>query len=174
MSRKNSKEIPEKSKAGVTSDNNSENALPPQASDGAEYICGVFFYYNQSVKKQEYRISIETLRHFSTLKYELSLDIKKSKNVIDIHILGLKPVNAYLTDAGQACSVIPFEELYGKHTVNVFRNDGSVNSAVFDFNIFKKKIELIEEFEPQTKNNKKFCNFRVNEDKFTFMREGNS
>ena len=102
------------------------------------------------------------------LNYQLSVNGRKTKNVIDISMLGLKATNNYTNEPGPASGVLYFDELYGKHTINIIKQDGSINTAVLNFNIFKKSIELIEESVPEKENNSRFCTFRIADEKFTF------
>ncbi len=142
---------------------------PPNIKDGAEFICKIYFHYNHGQKKQQYCISVQTVKLFSVLNYNLTVEARKKKKEIDVNILGLKTSNNYLNSAGPAECESFFEELYGKHTVNIIKQDGSTNSAIFDINIFKKKISLVEELIPEDKQNGKFCLFEVAEEKFTFQ-----
>ena len=66
---------------------------------------------------------------------------------------------------------IDFEELFGEYTVNIIKQDGSINSVIVNFNIFKKEIVIVKEFLPEKKNNSKFCTFEVDENKFTYSKE---
>ena len=61
-----------------------------------------------------------------------------------------------------------FEDLIGEHTVNVLKQDGCINSALFNFNIYNRTIDLVQEFLPEKKNNRLFCKFEVAEDEFSF------
>lgn len=70
-----------------------------------------------------------------------------------------------------ATAEIDFEDLFGKYTLNIIKQDGSFNSAVLHFNIFKKEIALIKEFLPQKKNNGKFCTFGIDKSMYSFSNE---
>lgn len=142
--------------------------IPGKKSHEIEYNCSVYFSYHPSKKNQSYAVEINTTRLFSVLNYKLSIDSRKTKNIIDIWLLGLKATNSYTNEAGPASSVIYFDELYGNYTINIVKQDGSINSAVFNFNVFKKSIEIVEESLPGKKNISRFCTFSVAEDKFTF------
>jgi len=61
-----------------------------------------------------------------------------------------------------------FEELIGDVTVNVVKQDGSINSAIYNFNSVEKKIALVKEFMPEKENNRLFCKFKVSEEEFSF------
>ena len=102
------------------------------------------------------------------MNYGITTESKKGKKVIDISILGLTPRQTYFTEVGPAKSEVFFEDLYGEYTVNIIKKDGSINSAVMDFNVFKKDIKLVNEFLPPKKNNRKFCSFSVDTASFTF------
>lgn len=145
-----------------------KKAVPAKKSGEIEYKCRVYFAYNSSKKTQNYAVEIETTKLFSVLNYNISFESKKTKNVIDIKILGLKATNNYTNEPGPAAAVIYFEELYGNQIINIIKQDGGVNSAVFNFNVFKKSIGLIEEFVPPEKNNSRFCTFEIAEEKFRF------
>jgi len=105
------------------------------------------------------------------LNYKISTPSRKEKNEIDISVLGLSAQNDYLVKAQPATAEIDFEDLFGEYTVNIIKQDGSINSAVLNFNIFKKEIELLKEFLPAKKNNGKFCTFEIEKSLFTFSSE---
>lgn len=168
MSLKKPKSIPDIPKSRQKKPGKIKEAVPSKKSNEIEYRCRVYFSFNPSNKKQRYAVEIETIKLFSVLNYNLSLESRKTKNVIDINILGLKATNNYTNEPGPAVGVIYFDELYGKHTINIIKQDGSINSAVYNFNVFKKSIELVEESVSEKKNNNKFCVFNVAADKFTF------
>jgi hypothetical protein len=168
MSLKRSKTISGSGRTRKKKPERMKAAVPGKKSNEIEYICSVYFSYNPSKKNQSYAIEIETTRLFSVLNYNLSIDGKKTKNIIDVNLLGLKATNSYTNEAGPASKVIYFDELYGNNTINIIKQDGSINSAVFNFNVFKKSIELVEEYLPGKKNISRFCAFYVAEEKFTF------
>lgn len=168
MSLKKPKSIPDIPRSRKKKPDQIKETVPAKKSNEPEYRCSVYFSYNPSKKNQQYAVEIETIKLFSVLNYNLSLESRKTKNVIDINIMGLKATNNYTNEPGPAVSIIYFNELYGKHTINVIKQDGSINSAVFNFNVFKKSIELVEESVPEKKNNSRFCDFNVAADKFKF------
>jgi hypothetical protein len=51
---------------------------------------------------------------------------------------------------------------------NVIKQDGSINSVVIDFNIYKKEMILVEESMPDKKNNRLFCSFKLAPERNTF------
>lgn len=168
MSLKNPKSIPGIPKAREKSITRLKDNIPRKKESEIEYICSVYFHKDPASKKQLYCCRLFSTRHFTMLNYEISVKARKQKKSIDISILGLNTKAGYVTKAGPAVTELMFEELYGKITVNIIKQDGSINSAVFDFNIFKKKIELVKEFLPPKENNRKFCEFEVAEEKFTY------
>ncbi len=168
MPLKKPKSIPEIPKTRKKNMEKIKESIPGVKNNDIEFKCHVYFYYNRAAKSQNYAIEIETTRHFSVLNYNLTVSGKKSKNVIDINVLGLKASNSYINEPGPAIGIIYFDELYGNNTINIIKQDGGINSAVFYFNIYKKKIELIEEVLPEKKNNSRFCAFDIDEKKFTF------
>ncbi len=124
-----------------------------------EFNCRIFFNYNKKFRKQEYVIELNTVKEFSSLNYSLTIGMRKVSSNIDISILGLKADAAYSSKPGPASKKIIFEELYGEHTINIIKQDGSINSAVLNFNVFKKELKLLNEFLPEKKNNRKILYF---------------
>ena len=115
-------------------------AVVPQKKDAElEYACSIAFKYNVQKKVQQYVFALETMKLFSSMNYSITTLSKKEKKVIDISIQGLTPKLTYFTQAGPGTSEVVFEDLYGEYTVNLIKKDGSINSALVNFNVFKKK-----------------------------------
>lgn len=161
-----------KLKAGRSLRGKIKEAASREKKSGIEYLCRAYFSTDQAKEVQKYCISLSTVRQFSVLNYEISVKAEKVKNSINISILGLHTKSDYVNVSGSADCVLCFENLYGRHIINIIKQDGSINSALIDFNIFKKQIELVKFFLPDKKNNKKFCNFEIANDKFTYSKKG--
>lgn len=144
----------------------SQSAVLMKKNNILEYNCFIYFSYDRSNKNQRYAIEIQTTQFFSVLNYSLTVSGKKNKNTIDINLLGLKAADNYITEPGPASNVIYFDELYGENTINIIKQDGSFNTAVINFNVFKKSIELLKEYSPESQA--KFCSFKVAGEKNTF------
>ncbi|HKI76968.1 MAG TPA: hypothetical protein VKA26_00345 [Ignavibacteriaceae bacterium] len=172
MPLKNPKKVPGIPKSRVKSIIQIKESTPRAKESEIEYTCLVYFYNNKQKQEQQYCVRLETMKNFSMLNYEISVKFKKDKNSIDISILGLNTKTTYLNEPGPASCELLFSSLYGEHTINVIKQDGSLNSALFNFNVFKKEIELVKEFLPDKKNNRKFCNFDVARDRFTYSTKG--
>ena len=172
MPLKNQKSIPQIPKSRGKKISVIKDSVPEKKESGIEYICEAYFTTGISKEKQYYCICLNTVRQFSNLNYEISVNTVKQKNSIDIIILGLKTKPDYINNSGPAVCEVLFENLYGKHTINIIKQDGSINSAVIDFNVFKKKIELVEVFLPEKKNNREFVKFEISDDKFNYSTEG--
>jgi len=168
MPLKKPKSIPKIAKTRKKTIDNLKETVPGKKEAELEYNCKIAFKFNPLKKVQQYSFILETEKLFSSMEYGITTESKKDKKVIDISILGLSPKQSYFTEAGPAKSEVSFEDLYGEYTVNIIKKDGSINSAVLDFNIFKKEIKLLNEFLPPKKNNRKFCAFSVNSKNFTF------
>ncbi|CAG0942707.1 hypothetical protein BROC_01966 [Candidatus Brocadiaceae bacterium] len=145
------------------------SATPAKKVAEMEYAVRLFFRYDAILDKQYYVIAVATVKEFSSLNYEVSVDVRKAKDTIDISILGLNTRQVYLVEPKPAYSELLFQDLFGKYTVNVIKQDGSVNSAVVEYNIYKKEIEILETFLPEKKNNRLFTTFSVAKDLFTFQ-----
>jgi hypothetical protein len=168
MPLKNPRSVPKIVKARKKTINKLKEGVPVKKEAEIEYNCKIVFKFNPLTKVQHYAFMLETKKLFSGMNYGVSTESKKDKKVIDISILGLTPRQTYLTEAGPAKSEIYFEDVYGEYTINIIKKDGCINSAIVDFNVFKKEIKLLEEFLPPKKNNRKFCSFIVDQENFTF------
>ncbi len=171
MSLRNPKEVPKISKAREKTIDKLKKAIPKKKKEEIEFNCKFFFHYDKKEKKQKCRILLETIKLFTSLNYSISVQSRKIKNEIDISIFGLSARNDYLTEVKPASEAIDFEDLYGEHIVNIIKSDGSINSVRIEFNLYKKQINLIDEFLPPKKNNGKFCSFEIAESLFSFPME---
>lgn len=171
MSLKKPADIPRLPKTRSKNPDAARKAIPQKKEDKVEYICSAAFIYDTMFKKQYYRLRLETLAEFTSFAYEISVDWHVEKNVIDITIMGLQTKMNYLPKIEHAKADVLLENLFGEYTVNVIKQDGCINSAVYDFNIFKKQIELKNKFMPPKKNNRLFCEFEVAGESFSFEAE---
>ena len=168
MPLKKPKSVPKIAKARKKTIDKMKETVPVKKEEEKEYNCKIAFRFNPQKKVQQYAFTLETEKLFSTMNYGITTESKKNKKVIDISILGLSPRQTYFTEVGPAKCEVFFEDLYGEYTVNIVKKDGSINSAVVDFNVFSKDIKLLEEFLPPKKNNRKFCTFLIDQENFTF------
>jgi hypothetical protein len=132
-----------------------------EKQDSIEYLCSVFFRYNKLTKQQQYCVRLETIKLFSALSYRLTVKAHKKKSEIDLNIMGLTPDQTYLQLVKPAASESYFDELYGDYKINIIKPDNSINSAVFNFNIFKKEIVLVNSLFTPGKNVRQFCTFET-------------
>lgn len=135
------------------------------------YNVYVYFKFDPLQKKQFYVISIATEKLFTNLNYEISVNVVKKKGEIDIKILGLNALQSYIVQPKPARSDLYFEELLGAYKINIIKQDGSINSAKFYFNIFKKEILLLEENISSKKSSKIFSKFFIDNSAFTFKED---
>ena len=168
MSLRKLEEMPKVSKPRKKTITKVKNATPQKKEGSVEYVVNVFYKYDPIFKKQFSVISLSTIKLFTSLSYEISVDVQKGKNSIDISILGLNTRQSYYVAPNPATTELLFENLFGKYTVNIIKQDGSINSAAFDFNIYKKEIKLSEISLPKKKNNRVFTRFEVVPESFSF------
>lgn len=172
MPLKRQKSVPEIPKSRGKKISVIKESVPEKKNSGIEYLCEIYFSADISKKRQYYCINLGTVLQFSNLNYELSVSATKQKNSIDIIILGLNTKPGYINNFGSARNEVIFENLYGKYTLNIIKQDGSINSAIVDFNIFKKSIELVKVFLPEKENNREFVKFEIAISKFIYSNEG--
>lgn len=171
MALKKPKDVPKLPKAREKSIDKLKKSTPAKKKTEVEFNCKIYFHVDGTNGKQKYRFEVETLKIFSFLNYKITAQARKEKKVIDISLLGLTALNDYMARVQSANIEIDFEELFGEYTVNIIKQDGSINSALLNFNIFKKEIELVKQFLPEKKNNSKFCTFEIDKNKFTYSKE---
>lgn len=160
-------DVPKIPKARKKSIDSLKNSTPSKKANEIEYRVFVYFQFDKLQNKQFYVVSIETIKEFSSLNYEISVDVQKKKNSIDISLRGLNTRLSYIVKPQPARTDLFFEDLFGKHEINLVKQDGSINTGVYDFNIFKKQIDLLSEEMPKKKNNRKFCSFSVADSLFS-------
>lgn len=171
MALKKPKNIPKIPKAREKTIDKLKDTTPMKKESEIEFNCRIYFHRDTVKATQKYRFTIETIKMFSFLNYEITVKANKSKKNIDISILGLTAKNDYMSKVQPAYANVDFEELYGEHTVNVIKQDGSINSAVVDFNIYKKEIKLIKTFLPEKENNRLFCTFGLDDSLHSYSNE---
>lgn len=171
MALKKPKQVPQIPKAREKNIDKLKKSIPSKKKTEIEFNCKIYFYKDGVNGKQKYRFCIETIKMFSFLNYKITAQARKEKKTIDISLLGLTALDDYLAKVQPATIEIDFEDLFGEYTVNIIKQDGSINSALVNFNIFKKEIELVKEFLPEKKNNSKFCTFEIDKESFTYSKE---
>jgi hypothetical protein len=145
-----------------------KSAVPEKKKDAIEYTAKTYFKYDKVQKKQFYVVSIYTVKEFSFLTYEISVNVNKKKNSIEISLLGLNARQSCFVEAKNAFTDLYFENLYGPHTLAFIKQDGSINSFLIDYNIFKKEINIVKNTSPKKKNNRTFCTLEVDPNLFSF------
>ncbi len=171
MALKKPKKIPKIPKAREKTIDKLKDSTPMKKESEIEFSCRIYFHRDSTNGNQKYRFTLETIKLFSSLNYEISYKANKSKKNIDISILGLKAKNDYMSKVQPAYADVDFEELYGEYTINIIKQDGSINSALVDFNIYKKEIKLVKTFLPEKKNNRLFCTFEIDNGLYTYSNE---
>jgi len=146
-------------------------AIPSKKPDKLEYVCKAFFHYDTVNKKQYVSFSIETVLELRVFSYEISVDIVRKKDEIYLVIMGLSAKANYAPQVQPARKDNFFDDIIGDITVNVVKQDGSINSAVFNVNFVEKKITLVREFMPEKENNRRFCSFYIATEENSFKEE---
>ncbi|MFO7445077.1 MAG: hypothetical protein R6W90_01865 [Ignavibacteriaceae bacterium] len=129
-----------------------------------EFTCSLFFNHTHTENgnnKSQLCIKLETVKLFAMMNYELTVEMEQREKEIDINILGIKTNHNYLKEVEPAIAKMFCEELSGRFTLNIIRQDGCTNSAVLDVDSTKNGINIVQELIPPEKENYKFCNFIV-------------
>lgn len=133
-----------------------------------EYYVRFYFEFDKVTGRQYYTIALSTFRLFSQLNYSITTKIKKQKDQITINLLGLSTNNSYYTNSYSAVSFLRLEELFGDFTVNVVKQDGTINSALVSFNIYNRTIEIRSTSSGNEGQDRIFCQFETDNSQFTF------
>lgn len=169
MSLRKPKTIPKIPKTRKKKAHTALSAIPLKKPDKLEYVCKAFYNYDQVDNKQYCVFAVETIVEFTSFAYEISVDVIKEKNVINLILMGLRAKTNVVPLVQPARTDVLFEDLIGDFTVNVVKQDGAINTAEYHFNIFKKEILLVKQYKPKKKNNRLFCRFEVALDEFSFQ-----
>jgi hypothetical protein len=139
-----------------------KNTIPAPKPDKIEYIIYFYFDYDHIQKKHYLAIKLESSISFSAFNYEISTDIFRKSNLIEVGILGLttKINNAPLET--KATTVIKLPDEVGEISVNIIKYDGCENSCNIKFNLYEKNIQILNTQVVEKQNNRLFCKFEVN------------
>jgi len=162
------KDIPKIPKTRKKNSHKALSAIPSKKPDKLEYVCKAYYKYDSRFIKQYVAFLIETVVEFTSYAYEISVDIIKEKNEINLIIMGLKAKMNSVPQIMPAQNESLFEDLFGDYTLNVVKQDGAINSADININPLERKITLNKTFFPKKKNNRHFCDFIIDESQFTF------
>lgn len=168
MPLKNPKAIPKIPKTRKKKAEAAINAIPEKKPDRLEYYCKASFQYDNEIMQQYSVLTLETVAEFTTFSYEIVVDVLHEKRDIYIVLMGLKANPNIVPEVEPAIKELLFEDLVGDYTVHLVKQDGAINSAVFGFNLYTKKIIMKKEFMQEKENNRLFCKFDVDEESFTF------
>ena len=168
MSLRKPKTIPKIPKTRKKKAHTSLTAIPVKKPDKLEYVCKAFYGYDVIKGKQFCVFAIETIVEFTSFAYEISVEVIKEKNEINLILMGLRAKTNVVPLVQPARTEVLFQDLVGDYTVNVVKQDGAINTAEYHFNIFKKEILLTKQYKPKKKNNRLFCRFEVALDEFSF------
>lgn len=168
MPLKKPKDIPKIPKTRKKKAHSAIEAIPEPKPDKLEYICRAYFKYDRLHRKQLYVLSIETIAEFTSFAYEVSVDVVRDKHEIYLVLMGLTAKTNIVPEIKPAITEVEFDDLVGDYTINVVKQDGAINSCDMHFNLFLKEIKINKVFQPKKKNNRHFCDFYVDEEKFSF------
>ncbi|MEO8167686.1 MAG: hypothetical protein ABI623_05515 [bacterium] len=111
-----------------------------------EYRLTIAPHVNERRQIPTVLITIETMKAFASFRYELSVQEKRNGKKILYTILGLKTPQLSLPASGTAQFIQEYDDLKGKHTIEVESLDGTTNE--FTVNFTQKKMKVLSS--PQT------------------------
>lgn len=168
MSLKKPRSIPKIPKTRKKRADAAFSAIPTKKPDKIEYLCKAYYKYDDVTRKQYSVFAIETIVEFTNFSYEVSVEVIQKKNVFNFILMGLKAKTNVVPLVQSARTELLFQDLVGDYIVNVVKQDGAINTGDFHFNIYKQEILLTKQYKPKKKNNRLFCKFEIEEEKFSF------
>lgn len=124
-----------------------------------EYELKAYFEFDNELKKDVCIFEIQTFKEFSTFKYNLTVEVKKNRDFLNIKLLGISAPAVLFPHSGKANSKIKVENINGKYLVNIIKQDGTTNSFEFEINQKEKNVKFIKEIFSKKKKEKKFIKF---------------
>lgn len=149
------------------------STIAERKPDKLEYNAAFFYEFDEKTEDQFATIIIETVKEFTSFAYELSCDYMQEKNTVNILLMGLRAKPNAVPFIQPASAKIRLNNLNGEYIVNIYKQDGAVNSAVYYLNFFKKEIVKRKSFIPEKENNRHFCDFYIDEENFSFGKGNN-
>lgn len=146
-------------------------STPEKKKGKVDYICSAYYYYDNAQKKTFSVFRLETSVFFSSFIYEISAEKleREGKNYIVLYGISAKSNSAPVPSPAYVDFI--FDIPQSDYEINIVKQDGCINSAVFQFDFENRNIELLSKSIPKKKNNRLFCDFKVDTDKFSFSPE---
>ena len=105
-----------------------------------EYSLNVFHHYDEKTKRNVVVFLVQTTRIFVSFRYEILLEDLVSDGSIDLKIVGLHVPELLMPQMGPAAGSRYYEGLNGLFTVNVSKQDKTLNS--FRIEISPDRVDI--------------------------------
>lgn len=110
-------------------------------NEAPEYRILITPHFNERGQKFTTLFKLETVKSFSTFRYDLTVEEHVEKKTIRFKVLGLKTPQLSLPAAGHAQFVREYENLKGTYEIVVEGIDGRVSS--FSVRITPQQVKLL-------------------------------
>ena len=105
-----------------------------------EYSLNIFHHYDEKIKRNVIVFLVQTIRIFVSFRYEILLEEAVHGSVIDLKIVGLHVPELLMPQTGPAAGQRDFQELQGLYTLNVSKQDKTLN--IFQIEILPDTVEI--------------------------------
>jgi hypothetical protein len=105
-----------------------------------EYSLNIFHHYDEKIKRNVIVFLVQTIRIFVSFRYEILLEETVHGSVIDLKIVGLHVPELLMPQTGPAAGQRDFQELQGSYTLNVSKQDKTLN--IFQIEILPDTVEI--------------------------------
>jgi hypothetical protein len=105
-----------------------------------DYSLNIFHQYDEKTRRNVVVFLVQTIRMFVSFRYELLLEDAVRDGVIDLKINGLHVPELLMPATGPAAGRCDFPGLQGTYTLNVTKQDKTLNS--FQIEILPDRIEI--------------------------------
>jgi len=105
-----------------------------------EYSLNIFHHYDEKIKRNVIVFLVQTIRIFVSFRYEILLEETVRGSVIDLKIVGLHVPELLMPQTGPAAGRRDFKELQGSYTLNISKQDKTLN--IFQIEILPDTVEI--------------------------------
>ena len=105
-----------------------------------EYSLNIFHHYDEKIKRNVIVFLVQTIRIFVSFRYEILLEEAVQGSVIDLKIVGLHVPELLMPQTGPAAGRRDFKELQGSYTLNISKQDKTLN--IFQIEILPDSVEI--------------------------------
>lgn len=98
-----------------------------------QYTLNIFTHFDEKTHRDVTVFLVQTTRIFVNFRYEILLDATVNSDKISLKILGLHVPSVLLPQSGPAVGIRQYDVLHGKYSMQIIKQDGTVNEFEVEF-----------------------------------------